>query len=138
MATLKREQILSALAALLTLPRNVALGDLQPGVPHVALHDGDTELVDEFVNPPVYEWTMRPVIFVVVEWTGDASPDAEIAALLELHATTLEAAGDLGGLVTAIRPSEPDFAPKSLWGAANMKGAELPIEIDYWSESSLG
>lgn len=138
MATLKREQILAALATLLDLPRNTALGIIEAGTPHKALHDGETDLTEELLNPPIYEWTMTPVVFVAIDWTGAASPDAAMATILEGIATALEGAGDLDGLVTAIRPGAPDFAPKALWGAANMKGAELPIEIDYWSESSLG
>lgn len=137
-AELKRELILSALASLLALPRNVPLGVLEAGVPHQALHDGETELVEELINPPIYEWTMTPTIFVAIEWPGETSPDAAVADLLGSLATVLEEAGSLGDLVTAIRPMAPDFAPKSLWGAANIKGAELPVEIDYWSESSLG
>jgi hypothetical protein len=137
---LKREQILAALAiALGNMPRNIPLGDIRPTMPHKALHDGDAELVEEFINPPVYEWTIRPVMFFVVAWPEQTSPDAALAALIEAAATTLDGIVDqLGGLVTDIRPQAPNFAPQSLWGAANMKGAEVAVEIDYWSESSLG
>lgn len=135
---LKREQILSALAGVLDLPRNIALGEFTGGV-HLALHDGTAELSEEFINPPVYEWTMRPTVMIVRQWTGDTSPDAELAADIEAVATALAAVTDgLGGLVTDIRPQAPDFAPRALWGAQNIKGAELEIEIDYWSSSSLG
>jgi hypothetical protein len=137
---LKREQILAALAAALgNIPRNIPLGDITPTTPHKALHDGDAELIEEFINPPIYEWTMRPVQFFVIAWSGQTSPDAELAALVEASATAVEAITDqLGGLVTDIRVQPPNFAPQSLWGAANMKGAEVPVEIDYWSSSSLG
>ena len=136
---LKREQILAALAgALGAMPRNIPIGELQGGV-HRALHDGEAELVEEFINPPISEWTIRPAVLIVRDWADDASPDAALAADIEAIADQLEAIADgLGGLVTDIRPQAPDFAPRSLWGALNKKGAELPIEIDYWSSSSLG
>lgn len=140
MTVLKREQILAALAAVLgNVPRNIPLCDITPAAPHRALHDGDAELIEEFINPPIYEWTIRPVQFFVIVWPGQTSPDAQLAALIEASATAVNAITDqLGGLVTDIRVQPPNFAPQSLWGAANMKGAEVPIEIDYWSESSLG
>lgn len=139
MATLKREQILAALALVLAAPRNIPLGDSGEGSHQSLNDDPEPQLVEEFINPPIYEWTMRPSLFIVIQWTGDTSPDAELAALIEAAATTIEAIADqLGGLVTDIRPQPPTFAPRELWGAENMKGAELPIEIDYWSSSSLG
>ena len=135
---LKREKILAALALVLGLPRNVAVGEIEGGV-HRALHDGGAELTEEFINPPTYEWTIRPSVLIVREWTGTTSPDAELAAEIEALANLLEAVDDgLGGLVTDIRIQAPDFAPRSLWGASDMKGAEVTIELDYWSASSLG
>ena len=135
---LKREQILAALGDVLGLPRNIAIGEFA-GDLHRALHDGSAELTEEFINPPVYEWTMRPTVMIVRKWSGTTSPDAELAADIEAIATALVAVTDgLGGLVTDIRPQAPDFAPRALWGAQDMKGAELEIEIDYWSGTSLG
>lgn len=135
---LKREQILAALATVLGLSRNIGLGEFT-GDLHRALHDGSAELTEEFINPPVYEWTIRPTVMIVRKWSGDTSPDAELAADIAAIATALEAVTDgLGGLVTDIRPQAPDFAPRSLWGAQDMKGAEFEIEIDYWSSASLG
>lgn len=135
---LKREQILAALAVVLGLPRNVALGEFDAGW-HRALHDGGADVTEEFINPPIYEFTMRPAVMLVLQWQGDASPDAALAAEIEALADLLDAVDDgLGGLVTDIRIQAPDFAPRSLWGAPDMKGAEVTIELDYWSASSLG
>lgn len=138
MATLKRDQILAALAAALGVERNDPLGDLDAGASVRSLYDGDTELVDEFINPPIYEWTMTPSLLLAVQGADDTSPDAALTALIEAAATACAAVTDLGGLITAIRVQAPDFEPKMLWGRPGMKGAELPIEIDYWSETSLG
>lgn len=136
---LKREQILAALATALGVERNIPLGDLD-GAGFVTLVDGDAESTEEFINPPIYEWTARPFLLIVVEGTDATTvPDAALATQIEAFATSLEAVTDgLGGLVTDIRPQAPDFAPRELFGRTNLKGAELEIELDYWSSSSLG
>lgn len=137
---LKRETILAALAvALGNVARNIPLGELVDGQPYRALHDGTAEVVEEFINPPITEWTIRPSLMLVLQWSGDTSPDAELAALIGAAADQVAAIDDqLGGLVTDIRVQAPDFEPKALWGLPNAKGAEVTIEIDYWSETSLG
>jgi len=136
---LKREQILTALATALGVQRNIPLGTLD-GAGFVTLVDGDSENTDTMINPPIYEWTARPYLLIVVEGTdANAVPDAGLATQIEAYATTLEGVTDgLGGLVTDIRPQAPDFAPRELFGRTNLKGAELQIELDYWSSSSLG
>lgn len=139
-AELKREQILAALAQALGVPRNIPLADIGEGQQHQSLNDDPSpQLIEEFINPPIYEWTISPRLFIVISWEEDLSPDAALAQLIEAAASAVEAINDqLGGLVTDLRPQPPQFAPRELWGAQNMKGAELPIEIDYWSSSSLG
>jgi hypothetical protein len=144
MATLKAELIRAALHTVvsgvggLQVTRNAPLTEFEGATTMATLADGDVALTEEFLNPPIYEFTARPSLFVVMKWTGSTSPDAELASVLEAFATAIEAAGDLGGLVTAIRVEAPDFAPRELFGAANMKGAQLIVELDYWSDSSFG
>lgn len=136
---LKREQILAALATTLGVTRNDPLGSLD-GAGFVTLVDGDSENTEEFINPPIYEWTMRPFLLIVAEGSdADTMPNAALAAQIEAFATTIEGVVDgLGGLVTDIRAQAPDFAPREVFGRTGLKGAELGIELDYWSSSSLG
>lgn len=138
MATLKRDQILVALAAALAVGRNDPLGDLDETAQLRSLYDGTTELTDEFFNPSIFEWTMTASLLLVAQGPDDTSPDAALTAMIETASAACAAITDLGGLITAIRVQPPDFEPKMLWGRSGMKGAELPIEIDYWSETSLG
>ena len=139
-AELKSEDIRAALAVALGVSRNMPLGDIGASS-FLTLLDGTAELTEEFINPPIYEWTLRPVLMIVVP-SPDAQtvPDAALAMQIEAAATALETAlaDQLGGLVTDIRPQAPDMAPRSLWGFVNLKGCELEIEVDYWSSSSLG
>jgi hypothetical protein len=140
--TLKSEQIHAALHALvdgadgMAVVRNAALSDVgAEGV--YTLEDGTAELVEEFFNPSIYEFTLTPSLFLILP-LGEDDIDAALAAKIEAFATALEGAGELDGLVTAIRPQPPDMEPRELFGLPNMKGARLDIEVDYWSVSSLG
>jgi len=143
----KRELILAALFAHLrqalepfSLVRNPALADLVDGGGKVlGLADGGIELVEEFINGPVFEWTMTPTISIVfAKGDGDdidSRVDDVIAALSAAAADT----GDLGGLVTRIEVNPADeLGALDIFGSPDLKGASVPIEIDYWSDRSVG
>lgn len=142
----KREQILVALhqvlvAAEASLTRNAPLAELAGGK-LVTLRDGEIELTDEFFNGPddsIYEFTMSPNVILIVE--KGASPntiDALLDAEIETLNTACAGAGSLGGLITALRVQPADMAPHELFGIEDKKGAEIAIEIDYWSAQSVG
>lgn len=146
MAT-KREQILVALHAAFgslagtAVTRNAPLTDFDAaGNSFANLIDGTSGQTDAFINPPTYEFTMTPALILMVKGDDAAARDAALDAMIEAAdaAMTAALADGLGGLVTDIRVQPADYAPEALWGAADMKGAELPIELDYWSTSSLG
>ncbi|MBI4921859.1 MAG: hypothetical protein HY834_08925 [Devosia nanyangense] len=141
----KHEQIMVALFAALqtavgvTVGRNVALPEVGSDSTTCTLKDGPIQPGDEFINPPVYEFTMTPTVLIIVSGgANEAARDAAIASVLDSLLATIAAITDLGGLTLAIRPQPPTTAPKELWGAADMKGAEFGIEIDYESDSSAG
>lgn len=143
MATQREPTLLALFAALqtadgLTVTRNTPLPELASGGTVCRLGDGTIEPGDVFINPRQYEFTMTPLVLIVVaggadDAARDAAVETAIQSLLAVIATA-----DLGEQVTDIRPQPPTFAPRELWGAANMKGAEFGIEIDYWSDSSAG
>jgi len=139
----KGEDILNALVTLLqtgepTIGRNTPLPDLTASGKAVRLLDGDIEQTEAFLNPPTYEFTMRPVAQLVISGGTDAERDAAIDTSLGNLLTALAGANDLGGLSTDIRPQPPTGTPKEFFGAPNMKAAELVIEIDYWSDTTAG
>lgn len=140
----KRDQIFDALLAVCQavdagLVRNASLADLD-GDSFATLRDGDSENTDEFFNAPgsIYEWTYRPTLMLIVRGDDSAAADAALSAKIDLFVAALEAVTDLSGLITAIRPQPPDMAPRELFGAPAMKGCEITIEVDYWSDSSAG
>lgn len=134
----KRESILAAMATLLAVKRNVPLGEIGSDLVFRTLHDGDLEAGEELWNPPTFEFTASPALTIVVRKSEGVDLDAALAAEIDAAVATLAGAGSLGGLVTAIRPRPANMAPRELWGAEDMKGAELTIELDYWTDSSAG
>lgn len=141
--TTKREQILAALFDYLTIAmptatvlRNPALSDLIDGKA-MGLLDGEIELVEEFINGPIYEWTIMPTISIVFEKCED-DVDAKVDEQIDLLDAAIAAAGDLGELVTRIEVRAAELAVQEIWGSADIKGASVPIEIDYWSDRPVG
>lgn len=140
--TSKRETNLAALHAILAavpgyaVLRNSALGDIEGTF--VSLQDGEIEQTDEFFNPTVYEFTARPVLLVIVQGADAAARDSALDDAIEAFWLAIEAAVPFGAGVTDVRVLPPDTAPREVFGALDMKGAEVPIEIDYWTDSPAG
>lgn len=141
--TTKREAILVALHAYLvaalpdlTVLRNPALADIVDGKA-IGLRDGEIDLVEEYFNGPIYEWTMTPSITVIFE-KGGVDLDAKVDAVIDALDLALLAAGDLGGLVQRVETQPAQLGVQEIWGSPDIKGAELPIEIDYWSDRPVG
>jgi hypothetical protein len=143
----KREQILNALHVVAqsvepAILRNAPLGDLDADSGRFAtIRDGDLELVDQYLNAPgaIYEFTATPNLIIVVQ--KGVSPDAIDTILdgrIEAFVAAFEAVTDLGGLISAIRVLDADFAPRELFGTDDKKGAELVIEVDFWSARRSG
>lgn len=139
----KRETNIAALHTVLAavpgyeVTRNAPLGDVETSF--VTLQDGPpSELIDEFINGPVFEFTARPVLMIVVQDDDEAARDVALDTAIEAFREAAEAAMPFGSNMISLRVMPPETAPKEIWGALPVKGAELPIEIDYWAETSAG
>jgi hypothetical protein len=140
----KRDDIFAALLTALApafpaMTRNEPL-QLEPSATGLAnLDDGDPpELVEQFLNPVIYEFTARPVLTLAVNGKDGPTRDAALLAMVGAADTALKAITDLGGLITAIRPQPAQYSPKEIWATTGIKGAEITIELDFWSDDSLG
>lgn len=139
----KQEAILAALHAFLVaalpdlkIERNPALARMVDD--HVvSLRDGRLDLVEEYLNGPIFDFTMTPTIVVALE-KGAGGIDAAVNGVIDRLATSLDAAGSLGGLADDIRVGVPETDTLEMIGATDIKGAELPIEIDFWSDRRVG
>jgi hypothetical protein len=137
--TTKFDIILAALSLAIGVPRNEPIKDFTGTF--VALRDGDIEQTEEFINGPIYEFTGRPAMVLAVEGGTTVDRDTALAALIADYDTALEAAKSslaAAGLITDLRVLAPDRGANDLWGAVGVKTAELPIEIDYWSDRPVG
>lgn len=129
----------------LTMSRNVPLGDIE-GL-FGTLYDGKTEELDTFLNPPRYEFVLRPVILLVVASdtpeTGHTAEDAaardiSLDTATEAVSAAFAAITDWPERVMDWRMLPPDFETREVLGAAGMKACEIPIEIEYWSDREQG
>ena len=144
MTTSTRETILASLHELLaevdgyTVLRNAPLPDMDGT--SVNLVDGETELVEEFINASIYEFTLSAALVIVVADADPAQRDALLDAAIVAFTAAVEDedAAPLHENVTDLRVLPPTFAPREVWGGTDMKGAEVPIEIDYWGNSRSG
>lgn len=142
MASIRETNIAALYEKLAAVPgyavlRNRPLDDLDEGF--VTLQDGPaSELTEEFINGPVFEFTARPVLIIVVRDMDETVRDAQLDAAIEAFRLAAEAALPFGSNTISLRVMPPETAPKEIWGALPIKAAELPIEIDYWAETSAG
>lgn len=139
--SIKREAILTMLAAGLALQdmRNTVLMDFKGE--WRSLLDGDLQLVEEFINGPIFEWQAKPVLVLAVEGNDALGRNQAMADLIDRQLILLEAvkiALLAAGLAEDLRIMPPDFEANQLWGASGVKAAELAIEIDYHSDQSVG
>lgn len=136
---IKRELILVTLATALGLDRNTPIGDFKDT--WRSLTDGELEKTEEFLNGPIFEWQARPVLVLAVEGGTPAARNTAMSALIEAQLVLLETARQqlvTAGLIDDLRAVDPDFSASDLWGAVCVKAADLTIEIDYWSDQSVG
>jgi hypothetical protein len=40
--------------------------------------------------------------------------------------------------VTRVEAQPAELGVQEIWGSPDIKGADVPIEIDYWSDRSVG
>ncbi|HEV7344154.1 MAG TPA: hypothetical protein VGN60_00785 [Devosia sp.] len=136
---IKREAILASLATTLALDRNTPIGEFKST--WRSLSDGELEKTEEFLNGPIFEWQARPVLVLAVEGGTPAERNAAMSALIEAQVALLDTARQqliTAGLIDDLRAVDPDFSATDLWGAVGVKAADLTIEIDYWSDQSVG
>ena len=143
MSVSKRESILVALHAALAaadamVTRNAMLTDIVDADRFATLLDGGLAEVEAFINGSVYEFTATPRLIFGVRRPASGDLDGELAVREAIYVAALEDLGDLGGLVTDIRPQPVEYDPRELFGSEDSKAAALTIEIDYWSAHSVG
>ena len=139
----KREQVLNALLERLsTLPdvevkRNAVLPVTIPDNGLVVLRDGDIGEPDVLLSPVCYVFHHKAEVEVLVQQVEDADNDAKLDGILEAIGQILQADITLSGLIDYMHADPPEFVEQPVEGGLTIKGAVVPVVLEYVSDSNL-
>lgn len=139
----RREQVLNALFARLSaLPavevkRNAVLPVKIPDNGLVVLRDGDIGEPDILLSPACYLFQHRAEIEVLIQQVEDSDNDAKLDNILEAIGLILKVDVTLSGLIDYMHADPPEFIEQPVDGGLTIKGAVVPIVLEYVSDSNL-
>lgn len=139
----KREQVLNALLERLSaLPdvdvkRNAVLPVKIPDNGLVILRDGNIGEPDILLSPVCYVFHHKAEIEVVVQQADDADNDAKLDNILEAIGIILKDDVTLSNLIDYMHADPPEFIEQPVEGGLTIKGAIVPIVLEYISDSNL-
>ena len=139
----KREQVLNALLARLSaLPdvevkRNAVLPVKIPDNGLVVLRDGDIGEPDILLSPACYVFHHKAEIEVLIQQAEDSDNDAKLDSILEAIGLILKVDVTLSGLIDHMHADPPEFIEQPVDGGLTIKGAVVPIVLEYVSDSNL-
>ena len=139
----KREQVLNALLERLsTLPdvevkRNAVLPVTIPDNGLVVLRDGDIGEPDVLLSPACYVFHHKAEVEVLVQQVEDADNDAKLDGILEAIGQILQTDVTLSGLIDYMHADPPEFVEQPVEGGLTIKGAVVPIVLEYTSHNTL-
>ena len=139
----KREQVLNALLARLSaLPdvevkRNAVLPVKIPDNGLVVLRDGDIGEPDILLSPACYVFHHKAEIEVLIQQVEDSDNDAKLGSILEAIGLILKVDVTLSGLIDYMHADPPEFIEQPVDGGLTIKGAVVPIVLEYVSDSNL-
>ena len=139
----KREQVLNALFARLSaLPdvevkRNALLPVKIPDNGLVILRDGNIGEPDILLSPACYVFHHKAELEVVVQQADDADNDAKLDNILEAVGIILKDDVTLSNLIDYMHADPPEFIEQPVDGGLTIKGAIVPIVLEYISDSNL-
>ena len=139
----KREQVLNALLERLSaLPdvevkRNAVLPVKIPDNGIVILRDGNIGEPDVLLSPICYVFHHKAEIEVVVQQADDADNDAKLDNILEAVGIILKDDVTLSNLIDYMHADPPEFIEQPVEGGLTIKGAIVPIVLEYISDSNL-
>lgn len=139
----KREQVLNALFTILSalteveVKRNEMLPLKIPDGGLVVLRDGNIGEPLVLLSPPCFLYQHRAEIEVVVQQTFAADNDVRLDCILEEIGRLLMVDVTLSGLIDHMHADPPEFIEQSVDGGLTIKGATVPIVLEYMSNSNL-
>ena len=138
----KREIVLNALFERLAtldvvVKRNDPLPQKIPDGGLVILRDGNVGEPEVLLSPPYYIFTHRAEIEVIVQKVTSAERDQTLDDLLVQVGELLQEDPQLGGEVDFMHADPPEFVDEVIDGGVTIKGAVVPIVLEYTSDTSL-
>lgn len=138
----KREIVLNALFERLAtldvvVKRNDPLPQKIPDGGLVILRDGNVGEPEVLLSPPYYIFTHRAEIEVIVQKVTSAERDQALDDLLVQVGELLQEDPQLGGEVDFMHADPPEFIDEVVDGGVTIKGAVVPIVLEYTSISNL-
>lgn len=137
----KREIVLNALFERLSMldvavKRNDPLPQKIPdGL--VILRDGNVGEPEILLSPPCYIFTHRAELEVIVQKETPAERDQILDEVLVQIGELLLSDPRLGGQVDYMHADPPEFVEEPVEGGVTIKGAIVPIVLEYTSNSNL-
>lgn len=137
----KREIVLNALFERLSMldvavKRNDPLPQKIPdGL--VILRDGNVGEPEILLSPPCYIFTHRAELEVIVQKETPAERDQILDEVLVQIGELLQEDPRLGGEVDYMHADPPEFVEEPVEGGVTIKGAIVPIVLEYTSNSNL-
>ncbi|MDY4842008.1 MAG: acyl-CoA transferase [Alphaproteobacteria bacterium] len=139
----KREEVLQALFERLLALKNVDVRRNEvlplkiPASGLVVLRDGNIGEPTILLSPPCFLYQHRAEIEVVVQQTSAADNDAQLDCVLEKIGQLIMSNVTLSGLIDHMHAAPPEFIEQSVEGGLNIKGATVPIVLEYSSINTL-
>lgn len=139
----KREEVLKALWTRLStlteveVKRNEMLPLKIPDGGLVVLRDGNIGEPTILLSPPCFLYQHRAEIEVVVQQTSAADNDAQLDRILEKIGQLIMDNVTLSGLIDHMHAAPPEFIEQSVEGGLTIKGATVPIVLEYSSINTL-
>ncbi len=139
----KREQVLSALFTRLSalkdveVKRNATLPVKIPQNGLVVLRDGNVGEPSILLSPVCYIFHHKAEVEVLMQQIDDADNDARLDRLLESLGRLIMVDATLSGLIDYMHAEPPEFIEQPVEGGLTIKGAIVPIVLEYVSDSNL-
>lgn len=139
----KREAALDALLAALRAvagPDSRRGGELPTRPPAgglLILRDGIPGDPEVTMSPLVYEYRHRAEIEIIVQPVAGADPDDVLDDLIVRVGAAIDADRTLGGVVLWAEPGAPETEDLALEGIAGIRGAVVPVELNYITTGPL-
>lgn len=137
----KREIVLNALFERLSMldvavKRNDPLPQKIPDS-LVILRDGNVGEPEILLSPPCYIFTHRAELEIIVQKETSAERDQILDEVLVQIGELLQEDPRLGGEVDYMHADPPEFVEEPVEGGVTIKGAIVPIVLEYTSNSNL-